>query len=180
MAAGYLIVGQREGEMREADFLFTIAEVGTAFAGFATLVVVFSQRFGGPQGEVERIRLSSMLRVAVLAVLFSLLPYLPFYFGLATESAWRVCAGLLSLTWLAYYVFTLRIILATPEALARLRPSNRLSIWLIQPLGFGVLLLTAAGLWSEYTSHIYLASIFVLLALSVNLFVQLVSALSEE
>ena len=94
--------------MVEADFLFTIAEVAAAFAGFSTLVVVVARRSRDTTGRLATTRLTNMLRLSLLVILFSLVPYLPTYSGLSKIGAWRVSSGLFATLWLAYIAYGLR------------------------------------------------------------------------
>jgi len=58
--------------VEDSEYLFTIAEVSAAFAGFAGLVTVLSQRLSENASEFPLRLLRNMLLLALLAVLASL------------------------------------------------------------------------------------------------------------
>ena len=77
-------------QLQYSDLLQTFAEVAVAFAGFASLLGLF----GRSPEAVQKVRLIGMVRAALIATAFSLIPFVPFALGAAEVTAWRIAAGL--------------------------------------------------------------------------------------
>jgi hypothetical protein len=75
------------------------AQLGVGFAGFAGVIGAFSKFRIHIEATVFRVR--AMVALALMEVLFSLLPMLVAGFGVADETAWRICAALLATAGLA-------------------------------------------------------------------------------
>jgi hypothetical protein len=77
------------------DFLFIVAEIAIAFAGFAGLVVAISGRQGrSPErARLELVLLRNVLLIGLLVVAFALFPSLLLQMGAEPEAAWRVSAA---------------------------------------------------------------------------------------
>ncbi len=133
--------------MDEAEFLFTIAEVAAAFAGFSTLVVVVAQRSRYSTSGLSTVRLTNMLRLSLLVILFSLVPYLPMYLGVAEIDAWRISSGLFALLWLAYFLDCLRR--AVPTRFRGFGLVNRINFFGVESLAILALLAGTIGLLSS-------------------------------
>jgi hypothetical protein len=94
--------------VEDGDFLFTVAEVAAAFAGFAGLVTVVARGSGSaPEHHVNLLR--NMLLLALLIVLASLAPHVCARVGLSESSAWRVAGGGFLVGWAAYVVHSVPI-----------------------------------------------------------------------
>jgi len=167
--------------MKEAEFLFPIAQIGAVYVGFSTLIVVVVQQFTGARGALEAIRLDSMLRLSFLAVIFSLFPYLPYYLELPVETTWRISCLFLGLGWLMYYIHRIRWIRSPrhKDALRYMSAVNRANMFITHPLGILGVLLGALGLWGKLVGFAYLSGIFILLLMAASVFLQLVKSLSS-
>jgi len=77
--------------------LLTIAEVATAFAGFASLVTIVATRGIETWTRGPRIRFMLMIYMSLSSILFSLLPFTFLYFELPTTMVWRLSGGILGL-----------------------------------------------------------------------------------
>ena len=91
-------VGRRSGERVHTEFLFIVAEVAVAFAGFAGLVVAIS---GMRDQEPEKARLQfellrNVLGTSLLAITFALIPPMIADMGASPEATWRGSALLAS------------------------------------------------------------------------------------
>ncbi len=166
--------------MKGMEFLFAIAQISAVYVGFATLIVVVNQQFSGARGILGVVRLVSMLHLSLLAVVFSLFPYLPFYLELPAQTTWRVSSFLLGLIWLGYYVHRTRWIRSQEhkEAVQFMSPGNRVNMFLTHPLGILGVLFGALGFWGELVGFVYLCAIFILFLMAAYLFVVLVISLS--
>ena len=75
------------------------AQLGVGFAGFAGVIGAFSKFRIHIEATVFRVR--AMVALALMEVLFSLLPMLVAGFGVADEMAWRISAAVLASAGLA-------------------------------------------------------------------------------
>lgn len=93
--------------MASVDVLTVLAEIAIALAGFTGIVVAFRLQRPDEFLPHEYVRLRYMLVVACVLLFFSLLPFLPHYFGLSESSVWIVssgvmCVGLLLLGFMSH------------------------------------------------------------------------------
>lgn len=79
------------------DILLTIAELATAFAGFASIVVIFRGRQRIDTDRDLKITFQSMLLSALFVVFFSLLPIVISQFGIGKEHSYEICSAALLL-----------------------------------------------------------------------------------
>jgi len=91
LAAERRAVGQH---VQDADFLFVVAEIAVAFAGFASIVAVLGQRSTHDHAAVEASRLRGLIEFSLVTVTFSLLPYVAARLSDNHLAAWRVSSGL--------------------------------------------------------------------------------------
>jgi hypothetical protein len=162
----------------EADFLFTVAEVAAAFAGFSTLVVVVAQRSRNVRGELATAKLTNMLRLSLLVILFSLVPYLPLYFGASEIKAWRISSGLFAFLWLVYFLDCLRR--AVPTRFHGFGLVNKINFFGVEGLAILALVAGAFGAWRSHTGFVYLSSLLAMLYISGWLFLQQVVEISRD
>ncbi len=97
-------ISQR-GLVVETEILLTIAEVATAFAGFASLVGVLGQQSSRADPRVLGTRMRAMILFSLLAVAFSLLPFILHRYGLAESLVWRLASGLFAVGFLTVGVW---------------------------------------------------------------------------
>ena len=78
-----------------SDFLFIVAEIAAAFAGFASLAAVISQRreSGDPRSTLDFRTLQNVLMLSLMTVAFALMPSLLERQNLAPATVWRIAAG---------------------------------------------------------------------------------------
>ena len=96
--------------MVESEILLTIAEVAVAFAGFASLVGVLGQRSSRADPRVLGTRMRAMILFSLLAVAFSLVPFVLYRYELDESSVWRFSSGLFLLGFLAVGVWLARAV----------------------------------------------------------------------
>ena len=154
--------------MEDAELLLTIAEIAVAFAGFSGLVTILGQRVGRIQPELAEHTLRGMILTSLLAVAFSLFPFLPYRLGASADVAWRISAGAYAAASVAYLYSTG----TRRRALARSGVAGALSRSVLVGAAFAVLailglLLLAAGLVGP---GFYLFALFSTLYSSGNLF----------
>jgi len=98
-----------------ADVLLTIAELAVAFAGFASVVVLFQHRDPGHWPAAVGIRLRTMIESSLVTLFAALLPFVLHHLGLAGPSLWTICSLALAIGTTA---FALRIWRRSREVVA--------------------------------------------------------------
>lgn len=139
-----------------------MAEVSVAFAGFASITVLFRGRSAGEWKFADVLRYGAMLRASLFACFFSLLPIILFHAGASEPWTWSITSvGLLVYGTTRKHIFTLLFRVgarASPEIIRNaivlgliicLQLLNLLGLWFHReaaPVLLGVgLLLTNAG-----------------------------------
>ena len=158
--------------MSGTELLPTIAEVSVAFAGFASLVTVLGQRHSGDDFEVNVVRLRGMLETSLIAVIFSLTPFLPREFGVSDVASWRLASAFFALTGSA------RLAVAFGRGRAsHANASLAQALVLVQAVAIVLLASIAVGLVAERASGFYLIALFIYLSVSTFFFLRLVLSL---
>jgi hypothetical protein len=172
-------LGGESSTVEDSEYLFTIAEVSAAFAGFAGLVTVLSQRLSGGASEFGLKLLRNMLLLALLTVLASLAPYVVARLGVAEPSAWRIAAAAFFLGWFSY------LVAVVPSAFKYVRAAPLLESGLWYPhLGLhavagGALLAIAAGRWAGIAPGLYILVLFIMLYMVCYLLLRLFMAIGR-
>ncbi len=161
--------------MSHADTLYALAQIAVAFAGFAGLMAFVRERTAGPLTQVQRNRLIGMVRVALIATAFAILPIVVSAQGLSESTAWRA-SGVL---------FTAAFAPITAIAWRRLREIRRAGLpatvpFIPQVATVGLLLIVGSVASAEYAAGLYLAGLFFVLLVSGALFFTLVVTLLEK
>ncbi len=94
--------------MNEIDQLLTIAEVSVALAGFAGIVATFQFR---QQANIYRghvLALSMIVNISLVGALFSVLPLIFLNYGMAEQSVWSLCSGLMGVNISMFIVYVWR------------------------------------------------------------------------
>jgi hypothetical protein len=76
--------------VEHSDLLLTTAEVSIAFAGFASLVTLLGRRSAEQSLPLDVARLRGMILMSLLALAFSLFPFLPHMLGASPQAVWRI------------------------------------------------------------------------------------------
>ena len=107
---------RRTADMENGGILLTIAEVAVAFAGFASIVSVLGRRSSDTPEHINALRMRAMILSSLLAVAFSILPFLLHSYGLAGAALWRTSSVFLlfASTGLAYSI--MRRIIEVPAS----------------------------------------------------------------
>ena len=79
--------------MEHSDLLLTTAEISIAFAGFASLVTLLGRRSPEHRLPLDVTRLRGMILTSLLALAFSLFPFLPHMLGASPQAVWRISSG---------------------------------------------------------------------------------------
>lgn len=164
--------------MHDADFLFIVAELAIALAGFSGLVTVIAHRQDRSPGEVALgfQQLRAVLVISLPAAAFALLPSLLERMGAAPDIAWRVSAAL-------FLVVSVGVMgTAVPSVFRAYAGAGRrvpLTVWLSTVLiavMWLILLLCALGC---VPTSAYLAALFITLYLAGVAFVRVFAALAK-
>ncbi len=83
--------------MPESDLLLTLAEVSVAFAGFASIVVLFKRRDSGLWRAEDAFRFGIMLEYSLAALFFAVAPVLLGYFEVGRPGVWAASSAALGL-----------------------------------------------------------------------------------
>jgi hypothetical protein len=164
------------------DFLFTVAEVAVAFAGFAGLVTVLAQRLSHSQLEFDVVRFRDMLLLSLIAAAFALFPTLPAAFGASDEMTWRVSSTLFVAAWLGFGVQGLLAGFRLSQS--GTRPFSRPLFWsnlaVHVPAVIALLLVAIdARLVVNVREAVYLTALFAMLYLAGAYFVALFMSLAR-
>ena len=79
--------------MPETDFLFLIAELAVALAGFSAVIGVLSVRPGTSDVRVDGLRLQVMLETSLFVAAAVLLPVLLDHFDIGSPTVWRTSSA---------------------------------------------------------------------------------------
>lgn len=141
--------------MEHDDTLLTIAEIGIALAGFASLISVIGRRSGGTAPVTSALRLRLMLEVSFRNAAFALLP-LPFVEVAPSDPMlWRVFSGLYLLVTTVHVAARLRTGDANSERLLALPSLILYGITVLASVA-NVLGLGGAHAFSLYLTNILL------------------------
>ena len=126
-----------------SGFLFTVAQVAVAFAGFAGLIIAISGRQGRSEAEVrlDLVLLKNVLGASLMAVAFALIPAAILGMDVEPSVAWRGSAFL--------YAVGLTVYLArmAPRQVASYRAAGRsLPVTYRVNLGLGIVVIVSQGL----------------------------------
>jgi len=84
--------------LQGADVLLTIAELAVAFAGFASVVVLFQHRDPRQWPPAVVVRLRTMIESSLATLFSALFPLILYHFGLSGGMLWTACSLLLALS----------------------------------------------------------------------------------
>lgn len=140
-----------------AGQLAVYAQLGVGFAGFAGVIGAFSEF--RMHAEATAFRVRAMVTLALMEVIFSLLPGLVAGFGATDLESWRLCGGLLALATTAALVAMAR----RASVLYRAGRLMRIAAYVLCSVAVLVLIPVYAmvfGLADRYAAACYLALLF--------------------
>ena len=150
--------------MQEAETFHVLAEVAIAFAGFASIAVLFRRRGDGEWSRSDAERYRGMLDNSLASCAFALLPSILSAFGTPSTALWLSCSGLL----FAYLAWRMVVSLHSSDALILFKRSIGAVILLLQ-------LANLTGLPFGRGPASYLAGVALALVIAGISFLQLVS-----
>jgi hypothetical protein len=162
--------------MQDFDFLFVVAQVAVAFAGFASIVVALLQVGSREHPGLESVRLTGLLFSSVTTVFFSLVPYICARLISDDESAWRISSALFFLVigWMFVYGMVLGRRLAGTGLRA---PVARWGIPLVSFAPVPLLFANALGAFGQRTAAVYEVCLLLSLCLAGSAFIPTVRSL---
>jgi len=163
--------------MNYDEALLTYIEVAVAFAGFSALVTAIRDR-GVETNPHLWVRLRSMVEVALMVAAFSMGAISIRAFGVADETAWRVCSGLLSVAWAAEFLFVVTRALRLHRAGFPFGSKPyRYFLYSIALLSAASLATNALGWWSSSAGAVYFTDLGLLLLIAGIWFIRLVAGI---
>jgi hypothetical protein len=160
----------------QTEILLSVAEIGVALAGFASLATVLGRRYRHTDPPVNAIRLRGLLDAGLSTMLLALIAVLAMQVGGEGEWVWRTVAlvGLL-------FVGTIGSAAFRRERLRRHLPGFRRLVstimFMLVATAFAGFVLISAGFAGNYGFHIYVGSLCLLLAICCTMFVLVIASL---
>lgn len=165
--------------MDETDILLTVAEIGVALAGFASLAAILGRRYKHTDPLVNAIRLRGLLDAGLSTMLLALIAVLILQIGGSDTWVWRI-AGVVGML----FVGTIGTAAFRREKLRRHLPGFRRRASVIMFtlvaaafVGFAFLLSGFAG---NYGFHVYFGILCLLLIICCTMFVLVIASLMHS
>jgi hypothetical protein len=160
--------------MEHTDTLLTLAEVATAFAGFAALISVFRKRRESTLRQ-DAFRFRGVLENCLSVLAFSLLPLVVNSYGFQEDVSWRISSVVLLVIYGAIYIDAFR-------RLRQLLGSSWLRDWpfslvtgfVLGILFFSVTLLSSFSITPQLGPALYLTALCCPLVIAGMLFMHFV------
>jgi hypothetical protein len=162
--------------MEETDILLTVAEIGVALAGFASLAAILGRKHKHTDPMVNAIRLRGLLDAGLSTMLLAVIGVLILQITGPNALAWQVASvfGVL-------IVSTLGIAAYKRENLRRHLPGYRKRIAFVMftmlAAAFAGFAITGLGLSGEYGFHVYFGILCLLLMICCTMFVLVIASL---
>ena len=162
--------------MDEADILLTVAEIGVALAGFASLAAILGRRDKHTDPLVNAIRLRGLLDAGLSTMLLALCGVLMLKIGGPSDWVWRVASavGLL-------FVSTIGTAAFGREKLRRHLPGfNKTAsaiMFTLVAAAFAGFAFVVAGFAGAYGFHVYLGMLCLFLVICCTMFVLVIASL---
>jgi hypothetical protein len=154
-------------ELAASGYLYTIAVIGTTFAGFSLLTMIFRQMLGGHLTKFDSFVTRNYIQLGFMTTLGSILPPLLALFEIPASTDWRASSGVMAVI-LGWWVLTFprRRHAATPTRMPK-------PVWFfIAVLGFAALALATNAIVApaERLVGIYAAAVTAILICAGMLF----------
>lgn len=144
--------------MQGADVLLTIAEVAVAFAGFASIVVLFQHRDPAKWPQAVVVRLRTMIEGSLAALFSALFPFVLHHLGLPAKPLWALSSLVLAAGYVAFTGLVWRRSRG-PIARRELSRSFSASVGAISVFVFVMLVLNAADIVFHRGFGVYLVGV---------------------
>ena len=164
--------------MNETDVLLTVAEIGVALAGFASLATVIGQRYKNTDPMVNAFRLRGLLDAGLSAMLLALFAVLLLQIGESDAWVWRI-SSIVGLC----FVITVGWAALKREKLRHELPGYRkpvaVIVFLLVGVAFVGFAVNSIGLTGNYGFQVYLGALCLLLVICCTMFVLVIASLTS-
>ena len=162
--------------MDEIEILLTIAEIGVALAGFASLAAILGRRDRHTDPLVNAIRLRGLLDAGLSTMLLALIGVLMLKIGGERDWVWRVSAiaGLLLVSTIGAAAFRREKLRRHLPGFRRVASTIMFTLVAIAFVGFAIV---AAGLAGDYGFHIFFGVLCLFLIICCTMFVLVIASL---
>lgn len=164
--------------MENGELLLTLADVSVAFAGFAGLAGVLKRHFAPTDHWIAGARLRGLVENALIALAFTLLPFVLERLGLTGNLLWRAASFLFGLSWGASGLLAMRLHRRAASVGGPRIPHVRNTVFLVVFLTSAVQILNSLGLFDDWADAIYLIGLYAALAVSGILFMRLMAPMA--
>ncbi|NNC76606.1 MAG: hypothetical protein HKN77_01510 [Woeseiaceae bacterium] len=165
--------------MDETDILLTVAEIGVALAGFASLAAILGRRYKDTDPLVNAIRLRGLLDAGLSTMLLALIGVLMLQIGGSSLWVWRA-AGIAGLI----FVSTIGTAAFRREKLRRHLPGFRKHVskimFFLVASAFAGFAVISAGFAGDYGFQIFLGALCLLLIICCTMFVLVIASLMSS
>jgi hypothetical protein len=162
--------------MDETEILLTVAEIGVALAGFASLAAILGRRYKHTDPMVNAIRLRGLLDAGLSTMLLALIGVMMLKIGGLSDWVWQAAAsvGLL-------FVSTIGTAAFRREKLRRHLPGFKslasVIMFTLVATAFVGFAFVAAGFAGDYGFHVYFGVLCLLLVICCTMFVLVIASL---
>ena len=171
------------GAVQDFDFLFVVAQVAVAFAGFASIVAALVQVGVREHPTLNIARLRALLGYSLIVIFFSLAPYTAARLIANEEWAWRISSG----------IFLVAVGTSSASAFAFLRAHGAempfgyrtpVIVWIVFVLfalgPIPVLAADALGVFGQQTAAVYEACLLSYLIVAGSNFLRVMNSLIAQ
>ncbi|MBT8079999.1 MAG: hypothetical protein KJO31_15580 [Gammaproteobacteria bacterium] len=162
--------------MEETEILLTVAEIGVALAGFASLAAILGRRHKHTDPLVNAIRLRGLLDAGLSTMLLALIGVLMLEIGASDDWVWQAAAAVG-----VVFVSTIGAAAFRREKLRRHLPGfKRITsaiMFTLVATAFAGFAFVAAGFAGQYGFHIFFGILCLLLVICCTMFVLVIASL---
>jgi hypothetical protein len=160
------------------DALGLLAEIATAFTGFAALVSAFGKAPSEADQRLDRVRLRNLVELGVVVVLSATLPMVLFQSGSSGDWVWTLGSVLLLVLTVAFFfIHGRRVRAVRVEKLTGYSRSGELLLWALGSIILGVLLCGLAVPSFVSRAQAYLATMWLMTAMLGVYFIRIAASL---
>lgn len=162
--------------MEETEILLTVAEIGVALAGFASLAAILGRRDRHTDPLVNAIRLRGLLDAGLSAMLLALVGVLMLQIGGANDWVWQPAGavGVLMVGTIGTAAFRREKLRRHLPGFRRLASAVMFTLVATAFVGFA---LVSVGFVRHYGFHVYLGMLLLLLVICCTMFVLVIASL---
>ena len=162
--------------MDETDILLTVAEIGVALAGFASLAAILGRRDKHTDPLVNAIRLRGLLDAGLSTMLLALIGVLMLQIGGPNDWVWQAAAGagLLFVSTIGVAAFRREKLRRHLTGFRKIASAIMFTMVAVAFVGFAIV---AAGFAGAYGFHIFFGMLCLFLVICCTMFVLVIASL---